>query len=312
VADPLERLTNLVALLLEAREPLTLEQIADALGGQYPTGETARRGAFERDKAALRDGGVPIETEVLGGTRAGSTGYRIDRRRYELRLDLTPDETRALQMAVAAVHLRPDWSADALLKLGAADETDGADTTPSAMLSSLPSLPLLFEASTRRATVQFRYNGRARAVDPFGLLTRDGFWYVAGFDHGSGEQRTFRVDRIQSDVTMGVAGAFVVPPDFDLAHVLPEDPKAMGAPREAVVAVSAIRANKVAREVGEDAVVERRPDGSMLVRVPCGNLPAFRSWVLGLLDDAVVVGPAEVRADVATWLAAIAEPAGAA
>jgi predicted DNA-binding transcriptional regulator YafY len=62
----------------------------------------------------------------------------------------------------------------------------------------------------------------------------------------------------------------------------------------------------VVREVGEAAVAERRPDGSVLVRVPCGNLVAFRSWVLGLLDDAVVVGPPEVRADVVAWLQAVA------
>jgi proteasome accessory factor B len=174
-------------------------------------------------------------------------------------------------------------------------------------LASLPSLPVLFEASTRRATVRFRYNSQDRAVDPYGLLTRDGFWYVAGLDHGRGERRTFRVDRIQGDVAAaGEAGAFVVPADFDLAHVLPEDPKAMGAASEAVVAVGAIRASKVAREVGQDAVVEQRPDGSILVRVPCGNLPAFRSWVLGLLDDAVVVGPPNVRDDVVHWLTAIA------
>jgi proteasome accessory factor B len=304
--DPLERLTNLVALLLEARQPLTLEQIADALAGQYPTGETARRGAFERDKAALRDGGVPIETEILSGDRAGTTGYRIDRRRYELRLDLTAEETRALQLAVAAVHLRPDWSADALLKLGAADETDLAGTAPSAVLSSLPSLPVLFDASTRRATVHFRYNDRDRELDPYGLLTRDGFWYVAGFDHGHGEQRTFRVDRIQGDVTAGPTGAFAVPADFDLVHVLPDDPKAMGAATEAIVAVEPIRAAKVAREVGEAAVVERRADGGILVRVPCGNRPAFRSWLLGLLDDAIVVEPPDVRAEVVAWLAALA------
>src|SRR6476661_10181115 len=187
MADPLERLTNLVALLLEARQPLTLEQIADALGGQYPTGETARRGAFERDKAALRDGGVPIETEVLSGDRAGTTGYRIDRRRYELRLDLTPEETQALQLAVAAVHLRPDWSADALLKLGVvtgADEREpelsgtGAGDGDgglgaSAALPALASLPVLFEAATAHAVVRFRYHERDREVEPFGLVTRD-------------------------------------------------------------------------------------------------------------------------------------------
>ena len=304
--DPLERLTNLVALLLEAREPLTLEQIADALAGQYPKGDTARRGAFERDKAALRDGGVPIETEVLTGRRAGSTGYRIDRSRYELRLDLGPDETRALQMAVAAVHLRPDWSADALLKLGGVDPDHDAPT-PSALLPSLPSLPPLFDASTRRATVEFTYSGRPRRLDPFGLLTRDGFWYVTGFEHGAGERRTFRVDRIDGNVVVGAPDAFTVPADFDLAHALPDDPKAMGAtPAEARVLVGAMRAAKVAREVGDDAVEERRGDGSIVVRVPCANRPAFRSWVLGLLDDAEVLGPDDVRAELVDWLRAVA------
>jgi hypothetical protein len=67
-----------------------------------------------------------------------------------------------------------------------------------------------------------------------------------------------------------------------------------------------VRAAKVVREVGDDAIAERRADGRVVVRVPCGNLPAFRSWLLGLLDDAVVIGPPEVRADVVAWLAAIA------
>jgi hypothetical protein len=42
------------------------------------------------------------------------------------------------------------------------------------------------------------------------------------------------------------------------------------------------------------------------VRVPCSNLPAFRSWLLGLLDDAVVEAPPEVRAEVVQWLGAMA------
>ena len=105
-------------------------------------------------------------------------------------------------------------------------------------------------------------------------------------------------------MTAGPPDAFAVPAGFDLVHVLPEDPKAMGEAQEAIVAVAAIRAGKVAREVGEDAVVERRPDGSIVVRVPCGNRPAFRSWLLGLLDDAVVLEPPEVRAEVTAWLGA--------
>src|SRR6185295_7355800 len=105
MVDQLERTTNLLALLLETRVPLTLDNIVNQLAGQYPTGQTALRGAFERDKGLLRDIGVPIETEVLRGSSAGQTGYRVDRDRYELRdLDLTEDERRALQIAVAAAR----------------------------------------------------------------------------------------------------------------------------------------------------------------------------------------------------------------
>jgi hypothetical protein len=51
MADQLERTTNLLALLLESRVPLTLDDIVNQLGDQYPTGHAAMRGAFERDKA---------------------------------------------------------------------------------------------------------------------------------------------------------------------------------------------------------------------------------------------------------------------
>nr|MBA3606022.1 WYL domain-containing protein [Acidimicrobiia bacterium] len=126
--DRVERLTNLLALLLETREPLTLVQIAGALSGQYPDKEANRRAAFERDKAALREIGVPIDTLVLSGHLAGATAYRIDRDRYELSgLDLEPDERRALQVAVAAV--RPAAGQDALWKLGAEVVDAGAAVT---------------------------------------------------------------------------------------------------------------------------------------------------------------------------------------
>jgi len=45
------------------------------------------------------------------------------------------------------------------------------------------------------------------------------------------------------------------------------------------------------------------------VRVPASNLPAFRSWVLGLLDHAVVLDPPDVRAHVIDWISSVAGPA---
>ena len=95
MADALERVTNLLALLLETRRALTLTEIGAELGEQYPSGESAMRGAFERDKAMLRAIGVPIDQEILGGNQAGQTVYRIDKSRYELdQLNLSEDEQR--------------------------------------------------------------------------------------------------------------------------------------------------------------------------------------------------------------------------
>jgi predicted DNA-binding transcriptional regulator YafY len=63
----------------------------------------------------------------------------------------------------------------------------------------------------------------------------------------------------------------------------------------------------VLAELGEGAVSERRDDGSVVVTVPFANDWAFRSWVLGLLEDAEVLDPREVRADTVAWLDAIAD-----
>ncbi len=142
MADRVERLTNLLAVLLETRSGLSLREIAAALDGQYPTDEKARRQAFERDKLALREIGVPIEMEVQAGDRyAGQTRYRIDRASYELDdLDLAPDEMRALQVAVATVRTDSGVGRDALLKLGGG--VGSIDRPPvSAVLPDRPELP---------------------------------------------------------------------------------------------------------------------------------------------------------------------------
>lgn len=304
--DRVERLTNLLALLLETREPLTLVQIAGALTGQYPEKEANRRAAFERDKAALREIGVPIDTVVLSGHHAGVTGYRIDRDRYELTgLDLEPDERRALQVAVAAV--RPAAGQDALWKLGA--EAVDADAAVTATVPEVAGLPALREAATVRAPVTYGYRGRQRRLDPYGLLLRGGFWYVVGRDHEHDEVRTYRVDRIEGTVVAGDADAFDRPARFDLRQAFPADPKRIGVEDEdavALVRVDAARAGTVERELGADRVRQRHGNGAIDVEVPCANVPAFRSWLLGLLEHAEVLGPALLRADVVAWLRVLA------
>lgn len=310
--DRVERLTNLLALLLETNQPLTLVQIAGELAGQYAEKETNRRAAFERDKAALRQIGVPIESQVLTAHQAGVTAYWIDRDRYELAdLELEPDEMRALQVAVAAV--RPSGGQDALWKLGA-EVVDGAANV-TATVPEVAGLPALRDAAARRASVHFAYRDKPRHLDPYGLLLRGGFWYVVGHDHDHDEVRTYRVDRIAGGVTAGRGSEFKRPVGFDLRAAFPTDPKLLGvdgvpADTVALVRVDAGRALAVERELGATRVRARQADGTIEVEVPCANLPAFRSWVLGLVDHAVVLEPADVRAGIVDWLTRMAEPAG--
>jgi proteasome accessory factor B len=309
VTDPLERLTNLVALLLETRRPLTLEEITRELRGQYPERDPARRTAFERDKRQLRDEGVPLEQTVLSGDRAGATGYWIDRSRYSLPdLGLTEDETRALQVAVATVHLGEDWGGDALLKIGSSEpDRDPGERPIVAALASSPDLPQLFAANSERATVSFGYRGRPRRLDPYGLLARSGFWYVMGFDHDAGEVRTYRVDRVEGPVVAGPGGAFEIPSGFDPADTFPADAKMVGEGEvvSARVWISAAQAPTVVRELGEAAVAERRPDGDVVVTVPYANRWALRAWVAGLVDDAEILEPEDLRAEMMAWLEAL-------
>src|SRR5690606_1474294 len=130
-----------------------------------------------------RDIGVPIEGTVLGGDDAGKTAYFIDRGRYELEgLELEPDETQALQVAVAAIRSGTPVGTEALIKLGAG--ASEADVAVSANVPTLDALPVLREAIAGRHPVGFEYRSKPRRVDPYGLLLRSGFWYVVGLDHG--------------------------------------------------------------------------------------------------------------------------------
>ena len=303
MADQLERTTNLLALLLETRVPLTLDEIVNQLGDQYPAGHAARRGAFERDKSLLRDIGVPIDMEVLSGSRAGQTAYRVDRDRYELRdLQLSEAERRALQVAVAAA--RTTEAEFGMFKLGGVADSTASIT---ANLPQLEVLPSLREAIAMRATLTFGYHGAERTLQPYALLLREGFWYVIGYDVGHHQVRTYRVDRIEGDITGGAGDEFQRPAGFDPRTVFPADPKELGADRKtATVRIDGARATFAVRELGEESIVRRLDDGAVEVEVPCANLDAFRSWVFGWGVHAEVVAPADVRAGVVDWLRAIA------
>ena len=60
----LERLVNLSAALLAADRALTAEELRERVPG-YPDEKSSFRRQFERDKDALRELGIPLQTVTL-------------------------------------------------------------------------------------------------------------------------------------------------------------------------------------------------------------------------------------------------------
>jgi proteasome accessory factor B len=305
VIDRLERLTNLVATLLDTRRPLPLDEIVELVPG-YPDDKAAYRRQFERDKDTLRGIGIPVRLESIDGL-GPEQGYRIPADEYYLpSLDLTADEQAALHVAVTAVRLEGGPGPDeALWKLGG---REGEAANALAALPTVPALPALFDAYRSRASVTFDHRGERRHVDPWGILFRRGHWYVVGHDHDRGDTRSFRVDRIGGDVEIGPPQAFERPARLEPGAILRDEPWRYGDEDmvSARVAVDALHAAAVIEQVGEDAVVERRDDGSVVVELPVTNTDAFLSFVLGLLDAAEVIAPPELRDEVRARLDEIA------
>src|ERR1043166_8345931 len=99
--DKIERLLNLVALLLDTRRPLAVGEIREKIPGYDDQSDEAFHRMFERDKNDVRELGFVIEQEDIDAW--GETGYRI--RAHEALLEdpgLTPDEVAALSLAAQA------------------------------------------------------------------------------------------------------------------------------------------------------------------------------------------------------------------
>ena len=308
---PLERLVNLVALLLESRLPLTFEQIRSKLAEGYGHGDLASaKRMFERDKDVLRDIGVPIEVVATDAWEV-EQGYSIDKVRYYLpEIAFTPEEVSALFVAVRSAG---DVSAeDAVRKLlsgaeggilagfGGSGLAGGPD----------PNLRQAAEAVAGQRQVVFGYRTSRgerseRRVDALGLAVRSGHWYLVGFDQDRGEIRSFRLSRISGG--LAISGEGSEPPDgFRAADHVQAGPWGPGEPRStATVAFSPEVAWWATGGVPGSEVVATRPDGWVELRVPAQPGQSLAPWVLSFGPDAEAVDPPELRDEVVARLEAI-------
>jgi proteasome accessory factor B len=305
-----ERLVNLIALLLDTRRPLTLDQVAELVPGYDASGESLRR-MFERDKEELRGLGVPVERAPIDawGTEEG---YFIDPEAYGMpELDLAPDERAALALAARAWSgaTRDPAAVAGLAKLDL-DPGAGPDALRANLDGASPLLASLLEAVSSRKRITFAYRppGRAAAerhLEPYALVHRRGAWYVVGHDADRDAQRSFRVSRIESEVRKlrptSRAPDFQVPDGFDPGKLLPAAGEPEGAPMALVRAPRP--AARLAELRGAEPTGPPRPDGRVTLRLPVGDRDGMLAWAMG--NGVEIIEPAELRTEARQRLLAL-------
>ncbi len=311
----LERLVNLVALLLDSRRPLTFDEIRAKMPEGYGQDDvqTAKR-MFERDKDVLRDVGVPIEVVATDAWDV-ERGYAISKDEYYLpEIDFTPEEIAALFVAAHAGG-EDDAAEQAVRKLLYGTEGGLVAASASAPLAAEAGaqdrrLTAAAEAIAEGRSVRFTYRTARgeeseRHVDPWGLVFRTGHWYVVGMDRERSQIRAFRLSRAAGELRAD--GDAAPPPDgFRAADHVQAGPFGPGEHEERATLAFSPRVAWWATGGVQGATVERtRSNGWVEVSMPSASGDALASWILSFGPDAVAVGPESLRAEVIRRLEAM-------
>jgi len=302
-ASKSERLLNLLIMLLSTRDWVGRERIRQVIEGYRGLDDRNFDRTFERDKAELRNIGVPVETGNHGPD-GGDPGYRVDRSAFELPpVSFTADELAALgaaarvwQDSVAAEDTRV---ALATLRAAGADPDAARLLTLQPQLASVDGLDVWWEALRDRREVRFGYRGDPRRLQPWRIVQRRGHWYVIGFDLDRAERRHFKLSRLTAPPrAVGETGSYE-PPEDVVAEFTPseQDPIARVALRPGR-GHDLVRSGRLATPLAGD------PEGFEVYELSL--TPVLVGEICALGADAIALAPEELVDDVVARLRAVA------
>ncbi|WP_151523366.1 helix-turn-helix transcriptional regulator [Serinicoccus kebangsaanensis] len=317
-----ERLLNLVIALLHTRQPLSKAKLRQAVPDYAQGSVEAFERMFERDKDELRALGIPLRTEPIDAFFDDEPGYRIDQREYALpEIDFAPDELAVLGLAARA------WSqaslagpaAQALRKLDAAgvvrDESSVAGIEP-LLHTPDPAFEPVRDAVLTRTPITFDYRGGSgdlahRRVQPWGLTSWHGRWYLTAHDLDRDAPRVFRLDRVVgAPKRSGRPGEYAVPSDLDTVAMIR---RSTGDEPPATTAARLLLRDGAAaslRRRGTPLPGEEAPEGWTALELPTGSLPRLAREVCAAGADVRVLAPPELGSLVAERLRAVAAAHG--
>ena len=293
-----ERLVNLTIALLATKRYLTKSEIFRTVEGYEGAPEAMER-MFERDKDDLRSLGIAIELGTFDPLFEDEAGYRITPSSYQLDLgELDGTDIALLSLAASAwsgAALERE-STSALIKLSSMGiESDSEALSLLTPLVSVTSenFALITDAIIRRSEIQFEYvstdlSTQVRRIAPYSMRGQSGSWYLVGLDREKDSLRTFRLDRIISEVTIDKKGSA-----FNIPDQLPY--KSADEARE--IAILRIRKNR-GHQLRSLATLLKAGEEWDEISLPIVNTSWLMRAILWHRDDVIALEPATLRKSV--------------
>jgi proteasome accessory factor B len=311
-----ERLMNLVICLLVARTYVAKERIREVVEGYRDQSQDAFEKMFERDKEELRDLGIPVEVGYVDKGFEDEPGYRIRRAAFvlpEIRLDREEAAVVGLAARVWQNASLAEATSSALMKLragGVSVDTDALAVVEPHLGAQEAAFEPLWHAVVTRTPVRFDYQRpdgpqATRHLQPWGLSSWHGHWYVVGHDLDREAVRIFRLSRVVGPVeTEGRPGSFDVPEGTDV--------RALSRSLDPSPEVSEEARLRVRRGAG--VALRRRATGTEsdtdewdVLTVPFAGVWSMAEQVVSYGADVVALEPAPLRDAVVRLLERLAD-----
>lgn len=311
------RQLNLIAYLLNHRFPVTWEEIRLKVPGYQPVGGVDEKSIlrkFERDKEELRAHGIPIDTVPIDSEVL--MGYRLDRSRFYLpRFEFTEEEIRALVIAVRRIAgmkgFRMAREARSVLRKLVFDSPPDSDADGRVAFfysgyNVSATLETIYEALLHRKKLKMTYFSlhkdevTKREVYPYGLVQKNGGWYMVGKCLLRSELRQFRLERIKSlQMNRNQTGSpdYEVPKDFSLKAHMGQEPwdYSTSRPTSVEVKMSPVKYQQARARWSERPDVEFPSGRKNEVVIKVRDEPAFCRWVLAQQGDVEILAPKRLR-----------------
>jgi proteasome accessory factor B len=258
---------------------------------------------FERDKDDLRSLGIAIELGSFDPLFEDEAGYRITPSSYELDLgELDGTDIALLSVAASAwtgAALERE-STSALIKLASM----GLDSDSEALSLLAPRIngtnenfTVITDAIIRRSEIEFEYvssdlTKQRRRIAPYSLRGQSGSWYLVGQDLEKNSLRTFRLDRIVSEVSASKKSN---------TYVIPDEIPDQGVDEIREVARIRIRKNRGHQLRSYATVIESDEEWDE-VSLPIVDANWLLRTILWHRDDVVLLEPTSLRKQIVETL----------